>query len=423
MGIIFSKWRKTKTTIEVLEEIDKKILQFEKFRRSNEERRSQVITRFIIYSVLFYLLLCICVYLLFTPENTLEYVLQSLPLVLFPVVIFFLKRCLQWWFVRKLAKNDKLLKEHRDQRKEILENVMETETYKRAKEILEKFDPETKKKLEQEAKARQDAALLAQHNRENPGQELRRRGGGPGPSPPRARSVSPGRMPVPGTPAVNGMPPGRNVPATPHAGIPPNLPATLPRPILRQNRSTMEKFVEYLVGEGPNNRYALICQNCRSHNGMALREEFEFIDFRCAYCGFYNPPRKQRPNRPLFPPRPPVLPRRPASASEIEGKPAPLVGTEQDSGNESVQLSSDSSTTTNSRDINEVPLEEEKGEEEEEHAAPAPSVEDEGSVKETEEDDEGMKEEDTQDELGHSSDEDDDFVITPKSGEEVETDE
>ena len=52
-----------------------------------------------------------------------------------------------------------------------LENVMETETYKRAKEILEKFDPETKKKLEEEAKARQDAALLAQHNREQQGQQ------------------------------------------------------------------------------------------------------------------------------------------------------------------------------------------------------------------------------------------------------------
>ena len=33
---------------------------------------------------------------------------------------------------------------------EQLENVMETETYKKAKEILEKFDPETKKKMEDE---------------------------------------------------------------------------------------------------------------------------------------------------------------------------------------------------------------------------------------------------------------------------------
>ena len=31
------------------------------------------------------------------------------------------------------------------------------------------------------------------------------------------------------------------------------------------------------MGDGPNNRYALICSQCHSHNGMALKEEFEYI--------------------------------------------------------------------------------------------------------------------------------------------------
>jgi endoplasmic reticulum junction formation protein lunapark len=35
--------------------------------------------------------------------------------------------------------------------------------------------------------------------------------------------------------------------------------------------------MEYLIGDGPQNRYALICAQCQSHNGMALREEFEYI--------------------------------------------------------------------------------------------------------------------------------------------------
>ena len=39
----------------------------------------------------------------------------------------------------------------------------------------------------------------------------------------------------------------------------------------------MDRVVEYLVGDGPSNRYALICKQCQSHNGMALKEEFEFI--------------------------------------------------------------------------------------------------------------------------------------------------
>ena len=55
------------------------------------------------------------------------------------------------------------------------------------------------------------------------------------------------------------------------------------------------QVVEYLVGDGPNNRYALVCQECHSHNGMALRDEFEYISFRCAYCFQFNPARKKKP--------------------------------------------------------------------------------------------------------------------------------
>lgn len=54
-------------------------------------------------------------------------------------------------------------------------------------------------------------------------------------------------------------------------------------------------MVEYLVGDGPNNRYALVCSQCHSHNGMALRDEFEYLSFRCAYCFNLNPARKKKP--------------------------------------------------------------------------------------------------------------------------------
>lgn len=48
-------------------------------------------------------------------------------------------------------------------------------------------------------------------------------------------------------------------------------------PILPKQRGLVDRLVEYVVGDGPNNRYALICRHCHSHNGMALKEEFEFI--------------------------------------------------------------------------------------------------------------------------------------------------
>lgn len=57
---------------------------------------------------------------------------------------------------------------------------------------------------------------------------------------------------------------------------PPGQPP-MPRPVLPRERTFVDKFVDYIVGDGPSNRYALICRQCQSHNGMALKEEFEFI--------------------------------------------------------------------------------------------------------------------------------------------------
>ena len=51
----------------------------------------------------------------------------------------------------------------------------------------------------------------------------------------------------------------------------------MPRPVLPRERGVLDRFIEYLVGDGPSNRYALVCRQCESHNGMALKEEFEYI--------------------------------------------------------------------------------------------------------------------------------------------------
>ena len=51
----------------------------------------------------------------------------------------------------------------------------------------------------------------------------------------------------------------------------------MPRPILPRERTATERLMELLIGDGPQNRYALICNECKSHNGMALKEEFEYL--------------------------------------------------------------------------------------------------------------------------------------------------
>ncbi|XP_053521016.1 endoplasmic reticulum junction formation protein lunapark isoform X3 [Artibeus jamaicensis] len=195
---------------------------------------------------------------------------------------------------------------------------MEKETYKTAKLILERFDPDSKKTKEFEPPSA-GAAVTAR-----PGQEIRQRTAAQRNLSPAPASTSQGPLPqVPVTPgpakdtSAPGGPPERTVtpalssnvlprrlgsPATSVPGMglhPPGPP--LARPILPRERGALDRIVEYLVGDGPQNRYALICQQCFSHNGMALKEEFEYIAFRCAYCFFLNPARKTRPQAPRLP--------------------------------------------------------------------------------------------------------------------------
>ena len=60
------------------------------------------------------------------------------------------------------------------------------------------------------------------------------------------------------------------------------------RPILPRHRSVLDVVLDALVGDGPDRRYALICQQCAGHNGMALAEEFEFLGSFHAVIYFHN---------------------------------------------------------------------------------------------------------------------------------------
>ncbi|XP_071243258.1 endoplasmic reticulum junction formation protein lunapark-B isoform X8 [Salvelinus alpinus] len=216
-----------------------------------------------------------------------------------------------------IDKDIKDLEEFREKNQRLeklwLEEVMETETYKNAKLILEKFDPEANKKVEMEFTPIRPGQMTPR-----PGQELRQRNIALRPPVMGAGTTPTGPLPhsAPGGPP--GGPPDRGLsaavaqqtimrrppmtPCTPVPGMgmhPPGPP--LARPVLPRDRGAVDRVIEYLVGDGPQNRYALICQQCFSHNGMALKEEFEYIAFRCAYCYVLNHARKTRPQAPRLP--------------------------------------------------------------------------------------------------------------------------
>lgn len=44
-------------------------------------------------------------------------------------------------------------------------------------------------------------------------------------------------------------------------------------------RTNMDKLFDFMLGEGPNNRFALICSQCGTHNGLIREEDLGIREF------------------------------------------------------------------------------------------------------------------------------------------------
>lgn len=290
MGLLWSRFKHKPGTKELLDDIEKKQKSINEYKYSTEQQQKRLVGALIFYSSLFYILCMVITYIWYFPRTVQGQVMCIVPLVLFPVLIVLAKKLLQWYFRRKIERKNEELADLIKQKRTVLDNVMETETYKIAKEILEKYDPETlRKSIKVEEKAAKQLALPEMTN-------LRRR------MPPSSVPLRAGRLPhsnlkMPSSSSntpfderrMMVVPPGMSRNGQQTLG-----PLPLPRPILPRERTAIDRVIDFLVGEGPGNRYALICSRCNSHNGMALKEEYEYLAFRCCYCLYWNQAKKQR---------------------------------------------------------------------------------------------------------------------------------
>ncbi|KAK3597051.1 hypothetical protein CHS0354_022054 [Potamilus streckersoni] len=299
---IKSRKQRKKTTIEVLEEIEKDIQGLQKVRRKDLDRQKRFIGGLVIYSIGLYVIAALVFFFLFFPQGWKDRLIYSSPLLVFPFLVWITKKVLHWYYIKRIMGTDSALEELKERKKSILEDVMENETYKKAKEILEKYDPERYKQLEHPKaspeKIPTSGTDLRQRNvlrQPTPGSVIR----------PQITPVIQGTSPVRPltTPHIGptGMQP-RNIMAVQHNGYGAPRGPPLPRPLIPHERSSFERLLDILVGDGPENKYALICKVCHSHNGMALKEEFEYLTFRCCYCHTLNPALKHRPSAPRIEP-------------------------------------------------------------------------------------------------------------------------
>eukprot|EP00118_Oscarella_pearsei_P012153 m.86892 g.86892 ORF g.86892 m.86892 type:complete len:211 (+) comp36520_c0_seq4:441-1073(+) len=173
------------------------------------------------------------------------------------------------------------LRELKHKKNRILDEVKDTETYKVAEEILRKYDTEYRRRQQPQPASGEQSQQLRHRRRpadQNPSgarplpQQLApapTQAPAPAPALAMVQHSAPASSSAQQQPQVYQLMPGYV--ARPAPGPP------VPCPILPRERSTTDKIVEYLIGDGPNNRFALICKHCHSHNGMALPDEYEYL--------------------------------------------------------------------------------------------------------------------------------------------------
>ncbi|XP_075248921.1 endoplasmic reticulum junction formation protein lunapark-B-like isoform X2 [Convolutriloba macropyga] len=318
MGSFFSLFQR-RSLSEQLEEVENSINAVRKNRYQSQQRQKRLVASVTLWSLLLYTLIAASFLAFYFPPSWKLRILYALPLCFGPFLAYLLRRIVMMYFSTRLKSSDETLRGLVEKKKTLLDAVREKESYKKGKEILEKYDPEV-------IKMKNMAEELQRLRSQSANSEVRKRQLPANASPNANLTATPmqsmprgaaGQFATPQQPNMSAM--MQRVPNT-APGSPMMTPQRLPelgvhdemfaRPIpppasarsrSAAGKSTFDRMMEYIVGDGPENKYALICSHCLNHNGMALKEEFEYVAFRCAYCGMSNPAKKGRPVAPKVP--------------------------------------------------------------------------------------------------------------------------
>ncbi|EST04513.1 protein of unknown function DUF2296 [Kalmanozyma brasiliensis GHG001] len=212
------------------------------------------------------------------------------PVVGSPVLIISTRRIVRWWYRRIGAAEDKHLIDLKRQKREKIDELKRATKYDHLKMLLEKYDeagpkgasanaPSTPTKGKPGSKSASPSSKNATQSPASAGSAAStpQRGGAPGPAltTPEAQALQAQRMALMRQQGGVIQPPRSAAPAAP-------LPKTW-----------MDKVADAILGSdpsalGPEQKYALICARCHAHNGLALKDEFNEVQYACPHCGHFN---------------------------------------------------------------------------------------------------------------------------------------
>jgi len=187
----------------------------------------------------------------------------------------------QIWYSGKGDTEEKSLKKlHTDQRAKIEEIKKKTNFYS-TRSLIERYDvPGSAPSTPQQTPARLNPANTNLRKRLPPGVQTSKPNSPLNQTP--IRPLNGQASELSNTPNGNGL-------------LPPP-----PQPLQPHQKQWYDKLADALLGDDPaalndaRLQYALICENCFLHNGLAREGEFEEIQYICPKCGHFNPSRRAK---------------------------------------------------------------------------------------------------------------------------------
>lgn len=253
----------------------------------------------IIYSIVIELLLLgIAVIMTRAPELSWQMrALRVSPAFAFPALASLLYSTCSSYFRMCERKDQKLLDRVRNERKAKIDELKERTNYYLTQQLIHKYDSDPAAK---EAAARvlasklgADAGLALALEQsgltdasKHVSMEGRRQNAEPLDATGLRRRTSTGHH-IPAGQAVNGAGPGLGGLDSSDPGLELEQ-ATSKVNVGGGGGGWLARLAAMLVGEDPTQCYALICKNCHMHNGLARKEDFQYIAYYCPHCQSLN---------------------------------------------------------------------------------------------------------------------------------------
>ena len=274
----------------LLEGLEAEISELSSRRASKFAQHRQLVRSLVLYSSASFVCLCGVMYVL-AAQYSRPVVIT--PIVVFPVVVVLVKRAFDAMFDRSVRHDDRILARLEAQKERMLEELIESTKFTQTRQLIDKFA----KKAPGSAMTAQQQHMARQQQQMRQQQQLQAA----------ASSNNTPRKPTPAgsqstpsssvSPAVSTRTSSFTPPQPTLPGLLPGQPYVTPADIQRfhrtdvqrpAHRSAVDKVIDFALGDGPNNRYALICASCFTHNGLVKEDDLDSVRYRCVMCNYIN---------------------------------------------------------------------------------------------------------------------------------------